>query len=453
MGAEQYHLNYKKISGQSILGQQGINLIENVVLGMGFAWHTTNQSLEVGLDGFIELRNAQTGEALNSIVFVQSRATDGEFTAETESGFDYLCDERDLDYWLRGNAPIILVRCRPKTNEAYWVSIKDYFTDLAVRASKKIHFRKTVNRFDASAKDHLVKLSVPENSGFYLAAEPKRERLYCNLLRLERLPPKIYIADTQLRHDWEVKQVFRKAGVRMGGEWFLKDKKVFSFHDLSEQEWATICDQGTAEGFDTAEWAYSIDELRRKDFVRLLKLALDRKLHHLDIEFHSKMEIYFFRLPEGLKFWKVPYRGIQRSTSRRVVEHYTNKNDPARPGYYRHLAFAAQFFVIEGKWYLQLTPTHYYTRDGKRRMSNYEGLLSGMKRMERNSAVLGQTFFLGEYLSRTPDLFRRDTGLQFAGLVAFESEVGVNDEAWLQCEEDEGKAIKASSDEEFLFEP
>lgn len=446
-------MSYKKITSQSILGQRGINLIEKVVLGMGFAWHQTNQSLEVGLDGFIELRNPQTGEALNSVVFVQSRATDGEFTAETASAFEYVCDERDLNYWMRGSAPIILVRSRPKTDEAYWVSIKDYFVDLAVRASKKIHFDKVANRFDAAAKEHLVKLSVPENSGFYLPTEPKRERLYSNLLRIERFPPKIYIADTEFRFDWEIKQAFRRAGMRMGGEWFLKDKKIYSFYDLGEQEWASICDQGTAEGFDAAEWGYSTDELRRKDFVRLLKLSLDRKLHHLDVEFHSKMEIYFFRLPAGFKFWKVFYRSIQKNTSRKAVEYYPNKKDPARPGYYRHLAFAAQFLFIEGKWYLELTPTYYYTRNGTIRMANYEALLSGIKTKERNSAVLGQTFFLGEYLSLQPELFRRDTGLQFGGLVTFDAEVGVNDEAWLESEEDQGEAIKAGSDEDFLFQP
>jgi hypothetical protein len=86
-------------------------------------------------------------------------------------------------------------------------------------------------------------------------------------------------------------------------------------------------------------------------------------------------------------------------------------------------------------------------------MKNYESLLSGMKRLERNAAVLGQTVFLGEYLSRPPDLFRRDTGLQFDGLVIFETEFGFDDTTWLAREEDQGEAIKAGSDEEFLFTP
>src|SRR6266852_5161355 len=165
----------KTIQHRSLVGQQGVNLVEKIVLDMGFAWHPTNQSLEVGLDGFIEIRNPETGEAFNSVIFVQSKATEGEFAGETPSSLEFVCDERDLDYWLKGNAPIILVRSRPKTNEAYWVSIKDYFRDLSVRATKKIHFEKAANRFDASAREHLARLGVPQNSGIYLPAESKQE--------------------------------------------------------------------------------------------------------------------------------------------------------------------------------------------------------------------------------------------------------------------------------------
>lgn len=41
----------KRLSAAQILGQQGVNLIEEQVLAMGFAWHPTNQALEIGIDG------------------------------------------------------------------------------------------------------------------------------------------------------------------------------------------------------------------------------------------------------------------------------------------------------------------------------------------------------------------------------------------------------------------
>ncbi len=97
----------------SLVGQQGINLIERIVLDMGFLWHPSGQ-IEAGIDGTIEIRDATTGEATNCIVQVQSKATTRPFVAETDTTLEYICDQRDLVYWLAGNAPVILIVSRPR---------------------------------------------------------------------------------------------------------------------------------------------------------------------------------------------------------------------------------------------------------------------------------------------------------------------------------------------------
>ncbi|HYE75863.1 MAG TPA: DUF4365 domain-containing protein, partial [Blastocatellia bacterium] len=163
----------KKISHSDIIGQQGINLIENVVLQMGFLWYPTG-GVEAGVDGFIEIRDAESGEVTNCTIQVQSKATNGDFTAEIETGFTYICAERDLNYWLQGNAPVILVVSRPNSNEAYWVSIKDYFNTTERIKARKIHFDKKQHRFDVNAKRALVLLALPKDAGIYFAPPPKR---------------------------------------------------------------------------------------------------------------------------------------------------------------------------------------------------------------------------------------------------------------------------------------
>ncbi len=55
-------MSAKKIHANSIIGQQGVNLIERVVLGMGFAWYPSG-GVEAGIDGTIEIRGAVTGDA------------------------------------------------------------------------------------------------------------------------------------------------------------------------------------------------------------------------------------------------------------------------------------------------------------------------------------------------------------------------------------------------------
>ncbi len=129
----------KVIAQTTITGQQGVNLVERVVMEMGFVWYPTG-SVEAGIDGFIELRDKTSEQVMNTLIAVQSKAVSGEFQNETPSGLDFYCTERDLDYWMKGNVPVVLVVSRPKTNEAYWVSVKDYFRDSERRASRKVHF-------------------------------------------------------------------------------------------------------------------------------------------------------------------------------------------------------------------------------------------------------------------------------------------------------------------------
>jgi hypothetical protein len=112
----------KKIGKRDVIGDQGIALIHQIVSDMEFIWNEIH--LEAGIDGVIEIRDPVTEEVTNNIIQVQSKATANPFTAEDDKGFDYYCDEKDLEYWLSGNAPVILVRSRPSTREAYWVSIR-----------------------------------------------------------------------------------------------------------------------------------------------------------------------------------------------------------------------------------------------------------------------------------------------------------------------------------------
>ena len=199
-------MSAKKIHCSSVIGQQGVNLIEKVVLEMGYLWYPTGGT-EAGIDGSIEIRDPETGEVANSIVQVQSKATANPFQAETESGFDYLCSEKDLDYWMRGNAPVILVVSRPQSEEAYWVSIKDYFADPKRRAARKVRFDKTRDRFDEGCAAALVELAVPRDAGLYFAPPPVTELVYSNLLRVSHFPERLYVGQTDYRDRFRRKRV------------------------------------------------------------------------------------------------------------------------------------------------------------------------------------------------------------------------------------------------------
>lgn len=426
----------KKISQNDIVGQQGINLIEKLCLEMGFLWHPTG--LEAGIDGYIEVRR-ETGEVTNCIIQVQSKATDRPFEAETASTLEFRCSAKDLDYWLAGNAPVILVRSRPRTNEAYWISLKDYFSDLAKRKSAKIVFDKTTDQFDLTAKPALQRLASRADSGFYLGTHPKSEILHSNLLELASFPKEYYVAATEYRTRGELFAALQEFGRSVHGEWILSSKMLTSFHDLSTSPWTRVCDRGTVEELDTNEWAQTDDPVRQRQFVQLLNACLRDKLYRRGIKFSRENQCYYFRATQDLSEREYVYESREHRTSRSVFKGYPDKRNHTRMSFYRHSAFGGRFVRYGSIWYLQITPTYHFTRDGERLSRYAPDLLSGIKRLETNQAVRGQVIMWAHLLTERSLFDMGPQFLDFGSLLDFELDVGLDDDAWLKHEDDPEK--------------
>lgn len=437
----------KKIGQSDIIGQQGINIIEEVVLEMGFLWYPTG-GVEAGIDGFIEIRDSQTGEVTNCIIQVQSKATQKtNLQAENETSFEYRCEERDIDYWLQGNAPVILIVVKTSTREAFWVSVKDYFCDAKRRQSKKVTFDFGFNRFDVNARDALIRLAVPQNSGLYLAPRPKLEKLYSNLLKVSEFTPHLYTAYTFTEDKSKAYSALQKIGRNLGQEWLLKENFVLSFHDLRQPPWTEICDLGTVEQHGVEEWSLSNLLERHQEFVWLLNKVLHEKVKS-DLLFDRKKKCYYFKPTNDLSARRYNYRGLAKKTHRDVFLPYSKKNSD-QVAYYRHSAFEGQFIRVDSDWFLEITPTYFFTRDGYTTDKFDKEHLSGIKRLEKNPAVFGQLLMWAEYLI-TPaqgDLFIPNYPfLQFFDpLETFDIEVGIDDLIWLRNEDAETTALLEES--------
>lgn len=423
----------KKIHANSIIGEQGINLIQRIVLDIGFMWYPTGGT-EAGIDGTIELRDPTTGEVFNTIIGVQSKATSGAFIAETTASFEYLCHARDLDYWLRGNVPVVLVVSRPRTNEAYWVSVKDYFKDSAARQSRKVFFDKQQHRFDETCGPALMKIAVPKDAGLYLAPPPVQEKLYTNLLCVSSFAERIYIADSLYQTGEELWSKLREASEEVGEALILKRKQLISFYDLSQPPWSSVCDISTLKSFDSSDWAYTDDRDRCDEFVQLLSRALAEKVQ-TGLAYSKRKDCFYFRPTEDLGTRRYRYRSQKIKTGRDVFERYTSRKS-GRLAYYRHSAFRSFFKRIDGIWYLEITPTYYFSWDGRRISRYHEDAIKGIKRLERNPAVLGQLLMWAEYLNAPADMFTRPYPfLSFGDLLSFDLDAGINDAIWLKQEE------------------
>ncbi len=366
---------------------------------------------------------------------MQSKATGERWTREDDESFEFLCDERDIDYWMRGNAPVLLVCSRPSSDEVYWVAVKDQFADPKRRKSRVARFDKKRNRLDADGREQLVNLVMPSDAGVYLSPVPRAETLISNLLPIRRLPRDLWVAPTEFRVPRDLWGKLRELEDRPSGEWVLREKRILTVHDLDTYPWREICDVGGAERFDAEEWFESDDPNRVNDCINLLRRCLRELLTDLRIGFDGKSRVHYFWARKDRKPRKVPFRNRRQMSERTVVKPYAKKDGTV--GYHRHAGFSAEFRRFDDKWYLEVNPTYHFTRDGREPYAWYEERLKGIKRLEKNEQVESQLRLIAWLLTAEDrdreQLFHCEPYpfLAFEVPLEFELPVGVPDEAWL----------------------
>ena len=433
----------KRITQQQITGQQGVNFVERILLEMGFVWHPTNAGLEAGIDGIIEIRDPITGNATNSIIQVQVKTTSHLWVGENIAEFTYRCEERDIDYWMRGNTPVVLIAVRPQGNEAYWTNVKDAFADPERRREKCLRFDKETQRFDVSAASALMKLAVHRDQGPYMPAASHRETLISNLLEVRSFPPTIYIGSTDCRDAQEMFDWAREHHFQLPQGWLLSEKSLRSVYDLREQPWVEFVDRGSVEAFDIEEWAHSNDPDRQREFVRLMNQVLRDDMNLRCLRRSTKENCFYFPARHSDEHNPLPrryrYKSLQLYTSREVVLIHRHPETNAIV-YCRHNAMKCAFLKIEKQWCLAITPHYVYTTDGKVSYPYAEELLAGMKRIELQEAVLGQVVMWKYKLAmvRSPELFDQDDTrrplISFDELLRTTCEQGLDDQSWLSTD-------------------
>ena len=439
----------KKIGNSDMIGARGVNLIECRILEMGFLWYPSG-GVEAGIDGRLEIRN-EDSEVTNLIISVQSKATDGAFEGETENELTFTCSERDLRYWLKGNLPVIIVYSRPRTDEAYWLSVKDYFSDPIRRASRKLRFVKARDSFNLSAKDSLRKLALPNDGGLYLGATPKHETIFTDLLPIAQFPERYYHARTHISSRKQALDFLFESTKGSGREvwrgFIISNSTIYSFYDLSVSRWREIAEQGTVESDLTFEWSMTSDLDRKRLFVELLNVTLQDQLREDDIHFSNMDKFYFHRASDDLSDRSRRYRSRRKNASREVFKRYQSKLDPERASYFRHVAFFGHFLEMDGNWFLQITPTYRFTKDGYRDSRFSAEALSGIKRLENNQAVHGQVVMWAEFLQKET-LFSQQNLIKFHPLMQFTADSGFDDADWVKREEKERQETLFAEDQE-----
>jgi hypothetical protein len=346
----------------------------------------------------------------------------------------WTADPADLEYWLGGNAPVIVVLSRPGEDLAWWFDVRAEFSDPRRRAERTVTINKHIQSFDKAAAAEIMRLGVPRDSGIHLPPLPKKELLTTNLLPVEEWPDTVFVAPATVSDYAEAWERLKAEPATAPG-WILHDSMVISFGDLGAIPLRVLGDGGV-ERHDTTDWADSDDEDRVHQFADLLRRSLvtDRRG---DLQWHQARHHVHFRATRNLKP-RVVGRG--NGNRRRTVfgPHYA-KAEPQRVSYYHHAAVNPRFRRIDGRWFCQLEVDYCFTHDGKNESSFADSLLAGIKRLDRHPAVAGWTRMWERYLQR--DLFFADSMLGFGSLLTFEVSRGIDDARW-------GSAPAASADDD-----
>jgi hypothetical protein len=258
------------------------------------------------------------------------------------------------------------------------------------------------------------------------------ERLTSNLLPLVEFGPSIFVARTDFRFRGDLVRAFALSGDRCPSEWILTNEQLLSFWNLADHPWATVCDEGTVEEFRVDEWALSSDADRRREFVQLLNRALGGYLRHRGV-YHwaiAKSDVYGFGA--GRDLGTRVYQPARKRRSKGVTVFSPHVYE-GTVSYCRHHAFEGRFVFFDERWFLEITPTYVFTRDGREVHRRHEELLKGIKRLDRQIAVFSQ-LLLWEHLlvERQTTLFdrRRTSFLRFGDLAQVSLEVGPAEAAW-----------------------
>ena len=124
-------------------GKAGVIFVEGVINQHGSVFRPVHQEDDFGIDGFIELVDAE--EASGRLVAVQIKCGDS-YLATSEEEFLVPVDDKHLRYWRDYMVPVILVCYSPAKQIGAWTSVRDYIE------SEEFHGRSPISSIRVSLK-------------------------------------------------------------------------------------------------------------------------------------------------------------------------------------------------------------------------------------------------------------------------------------------------------------
>lgn len=417
----------KQIHDNVFIGEDGIALVQRVLYKMRLAWQATGR-FDAGIDGYIELRDAQNRGMLGAHLAAQVKAR-AQFTAETKTQFEFLCHPADIDYWMRSNIPVLLICVHPDTDEAWYICVTEYFKDPSVRAGRRVTFDKRATQFDVSIGDRLRELALPMDAGVPRHGLSGPETLLTNLLPLVEFSDHLWSAPTECQTSEHANARYAQTEGPRASDYLLRDNLLYSLREPSGCELARICDACQSTSRPSIIWSASEDRDLERRFMDLLRRTLLQQLKPR-INWQPDRALFYFAAPFPLHSVKL----VGPSRRKRAVvdvKWFTGRDGKRRVSNVRHQAFSPRFIRLEGQWYLQIEPDWYFSWNGKLEDPRADERLRWLKAKERNGAVSGHLRFWEQILCEHSASFESSAALlKFGPLRTERVPVGIDDKVW-----------------------
>ena len=428
----------KTITDSQMIGRRGEEIVADRALEMGFIY-THNGPLEAGVDGFLEIRDPNSGRVTGQIVAVQVKTTaEGAFPGETEAGFHYRMREADVAYWRDANVPVVIVLVHLGKKTVYWKNVEARQGD----GHRELRFDKARDTFDKSACDAIANLCVDRGQfGVYLPPLNHGEVAHVNLLRV-RYPSRIYTGFSPYTIGRDALSTLLKHEDRPPDDWVIRARQFMSFRDPTTWPLSEVVDVGTVESIDSEEAAFPDDEAEEHTFIDLLRRTMATQLEGL-LSFDKLHRACYFAAQPPKIGRSYKYRSLKKPTSAQVVQVY--RKDRGAIKYVRHHAFQPKFWRVDEEWLMSVAPTYHFTWDGVRPDKFASDRLAGKKQRELNSALGGQLamwkhLLVDDIADHTTDLFSQSGGrrryppMSFEALEPLELQKAVPEKTWRQAD-------------------
>jgi Domain of unknown function (DUF4365) len=427
----------KKAPIQTVTGESGIHLIERIVDEMAHIWHPA-VGPDSGIDGQIELRDPATGEVRNVRLGVQSKATTSKWDRETDHGFTYRPEPKDIAYWLSSNQPVLLVCSRD--GAAYWRSVQEWARDPAQRAKGHLRFDKRRDVLDASAAARLFDLKAAPDDWVHPPGPPKiAERVLSNLMPIAWRTDHVLSvavggsdAATVLEPAW-VQGLQHPAGV-------LKQGRYWSFATFGEQFLAAIA----ASDLNTHPLAGFLSR-EDVDQANILKELVVHTLaaRHEELRWHAFKKVVYFRRRKLERDVGYAWSGGRPRT---VVHARFSTGENRHFADYRHDAAELSTRELGEEWALQITPTYLFTWDGKQLSGHHDKALAGIKKLDRHRAVSASLRMWQHLFSETLTLLDPSPYefFELRPLIEVGLPFGIAAEDWAEMSEEEAREAQGT---------